>query len=259
MASRTASGTPAQNGPSVRATIRPLPLALVCGAALFLGATVLAVAGARHLGQQVSDAGQTTSTALRHVTIGGDTLALPSNVIRFAAQRRDGPANGVDLYFRWPGLEGYTAGNRAFFNGEAEDEEGTLIFVSLSRRIMSQDMSGRYAPIYSQMIRSEAAPGPVGLLEFDLSDAAGYAGERLFVEDTAHGLPYVARCLSDDGIATPFRGQTSTACQRDIVVGETIAALYRFPESLLPEWEGLETAIRLYIEDARAGGPQSAS
>jgi hypothetical protein len=221
-------------------------LTAACGGLLVF--TALAVAGSHVLGRHIADAGKTTSTTPVSIDIGSDSLSLPGNVIRFASQRRDGPANSVDLYFEWPGMAGYGHGNKELFNGWESGQ--SLIFISLSQRIMSQDMSGRYAPIYSHMVRDTASSGPSGLLEYDLAEVAGYAGERLFVERTDGKRPYVARCLDENSFA-PMR-ETSTACQRDILIGTDIAVLYRFPEALLEDWRRLDTEISAYLAEALA-------
>ena len=208
--------------------------------------SALAGLAGRWLGERIVFAGHSASTVSFHSAIGADDFLLPANVVRFESQRREGPKEALDLYFRWPEMEGFSAGTSAVFN--RTDGSASLLFVSLSRRIMSKDMSGRYAPMYSQLIEGAALPGPAGLVAYDLTHAAGYEGERLYVARDDGEMPYVVRCL-DESEAAAF-GLTTTACQRDILIGEDTAALYRFPAALLPDWRAIEQAVRGYLEAA---------
>jgi hypothetical protein len=223
-----------------------LVIRLMLGVAAFAALSAAAAVGGRWVGERIAMAGHSTSTELFRSTIGEDVFDLPANVIRFENQRHAGPKASLDLYFRWPDMQGYSAETRDDFN--AVDGTSAVIFVSLTPQIMSKDMSGRYAPIYSHLVEGAAAPGPSGLSIHRLTHVTGYAGELLYVESGATADPYVVRCL-DDTDASSF-GLTTTACQRDILVGSDTSVLYRFPAALLPEWQSVEEAVRQYLDVA---------
>ena len=61
---------------------------------------------------------------------------------------------------------------------------------------MSRDMSGRFEPIYRQLIQPQGKPGPSGVTVFDFTEKSGYMNEVLAVAERPAGDPFVARCLT---------------------------------------------------------------
>jgi hypothetical protein len=123
--------------------------------ALLTGATVI---GGKWLGTRIRLGGNTESREAYTVEIGKDRLTLPANMIRFETQRRNGPAERLDLYLLWPEMEGFSAASSDRFNDL--DKSRGLIFVQISQSVMSKDMSGRVEPIYSRYF--EGAPVSAG-------------------------------------------------------------------------------------------------
>lgn len=192
--------------------------------------------GGRWLGGDIAAGGHTESTRRFEIVIGNDVLAVPANAIRSADQRRDGVTRRLDLYLHWPELSGYTDAARDAFNNAGGKRE--IVFVSLEPRTMSQDMSGRFAPIYRNLIEPDGRSGPAGLEIHRFTAESGFADEVLAVADGHDATPFVARCLSG-----PAAAQSLAPCERDIALGEGLSLTYRFPDDLLADWKRLDAAI----------------
>ena len=227
----------ATTAPQIRAVDSSLMLKMFYAfVALALLSAAISVGGKR-LGRTIALAGHTESTALREIVIGNDVISAPDNTIRFERARHDGAAARLDLYMRWPGLEGYSDARRADFNHSGEDRR--IIFLSIEEQTMSRDMSGRLDPIYAPMLEQPGVPGFSGVTFYEFSKKSGYLNEVLAVSDGAAGEPLVARCLSGPGAADSL-----APCERDIHVGDGLSLSYRFPQELLADWRQLDAAIR---------------
>ncbi|GGA82872.1 hypothetical protein GCM10011491_07890 [Brucella endophytica] len=222
---------------------------------VFVGLAVLSALinfGGRYLGPIIAMGGHTDDATMREIVIGNDVLRLPSNMIRFPAQRRDGIANRVDLYLKWPEMAGYSAETRNDFNFATAKRQ--LLFLSIESRTMSRDMSGRYQPIYSTLIEQPGKAGPTGLAIHTLRADSGYTDEELVVSSAENGPPaFVARCLNENaakGMAAP--------CERDIHFGKDLQLLYRFPRDLLSNWRALDEAVKTFAAGHLADAPTAA-
>ena len=86
-------------------------------------------------------AGYTDDTSMREIVIGNDVISAPANTIRFEKSRRDGVASRLDLYLRWPEMDGYSeAARRPSTTPTARSASSSCRF---EPRMMSRDMSGR--------------------------------------------------------------------------------------------------------------------
>ena len=188
-------------------------------------------------GQTIAMGGHTDSRTVREIVIGNDVLNVPDNMIRFEKARQDGNAPRLDLYVRWPQMDGYSAEASAAFNhaGGAKN----ILFVSFEPRMMSRDMSHRFAPIYSRLIEPESRPGPAGLRIHRFTEASGYVDEVLAVADEPGAEPFVMRCLA--GAAAK---ESLAPCERDIHVGRDLSLSYRMPPELAGEWRAVEDKVR---------------
>lgn len=204
-------------------------------AVLALLSVAISTAG-KWLGHSIAMAGYTDDTTPHEIVIGNDVIVAPSNVIRFEQARRDGIAARLDLYLRYPGMDGYSLDSRDDFNGV--DGRRTILFLSFEPRIMSRDMSGRFQPIYRELVEQPGSPGPGGLTIHRFTQKSGYLDESLAVAERPGEDPFVARCLT--GAAAQ---QSLAPCERDVFVGDDLSLTYRFPEALLADWQGLDAAV----------------
>jgi hypothetical protein len=205
-------------------------------AVLALLSLLISVTG-RWLGRSIALAGNTEDTTVREVVIGNNVLSVPSNVIRFERQRRDGIAERLDLYVRWPDMTGYSAAARGDFNHT--DAERKVLFLTFEKQMMSRDMSGRFEPIYGSLIVKPGVPSQGGIVLYGFTEKSGYMNEVLAVAERSDGRPpFVARCLSG-----PEAEASLAPCERDVLIGDALSLTYRFPKELLPGWRALDAAV----------------
>ncbi|MER8954075.1 hypothetical protein NKH98_15290 [Mesorhizobium sp. M0833] len=192
--------------------------------------------GGKWFGRSIAMAGYTDDTTVHKVVIGNNIIAVPANVIRFAQARRDGIASRLDLYLRYPEMDGYSEAARNDFNHTGPSKD--IVFLSFEPQMMSRDMSGRFAPIYSALIAKPGTPGPGSTTLYAFSEKSGYLNEVLAVADRPGKDPFVARCLSG-----PSADESLAPCERDILVGDNLSLTYRFPREFLGDWQALDAAI----------------
>jgi hypothetical protein len=195
----------------------------------------ISIAG-KWFGRAIALAGHTEDTTVHEIVIGNNVLTVPANVIRFERSRRDGIAERLDLYLRWPDMTGYTAAARDDFNNAGGEKK--IIFVSFGEQMMSRDMSGRFDPIYRSLIVRPGIPGQGGVTFYDFTEKSGCMNEVLAVAERSGETPFVARCLAGESA-----GESLAPCERDILVGDNLNLSYRFPRELLPGWRALDAAV----------------
>ncbi|RJT32131.1 hypothetical protein D3227_27415 [Mesorhizobium waimense] len=204
-------------------------------AALALLSVVISLGG-KWLGRSIAMAGYTDDTTIHEVVIGNNVIAVPANMIRFEQARRDGIASRLDLYLRYPEMDGYSAAARDDFNHTGSSRD--IIFLSFEQQMMSRDMSRRFAPIYSALIAQPGTVGPGGTTLYRFTEKSGYLNEVLAVAKRPGKDPFVARCLSG-----PTAEESLAPCERDIHVGDGLSLAYRFPREFLGDWQALDAAI----------------
>jgi hypothetical protein len=210
-------------------------------ATLALLSLFLAIAG-HYLGHTISLGGHTEDTTPREIVIGNNVLELPANTIRFDRQRRNGDAERVDLYLHWPDMLGYQPAFLSDFNGAGPEKR--LLFLTFEPRATSQDMSGRYGPIYSTLTEGPGSKGPARLTIQKFRADSGFVNEELMVSTEQAGhTPFVARCLDKETTKSNL-----ASCQRDIFLGEDLQLTYRFPREMLGDWQKLDQQIRTFAE-----------
>lgn len=198
--------------------------------------------GIKWYGARISQAGYTTETDAVEIVIGNDRLRLAKNTLRAPAERFGGERDRVDLFLTWPDLRGYEQANRSLFDDPSQAPR--LIFIQLSRSTMSEDMSGRFGPIYARLTEGEPVPLKHGLLLHRLRTDSGYGKEVILTGERNGQSAYVVRCL----IPEPPQQPTGSDCQRDIRVGQDLSLFYRFSSLLLPQWDKVDAAVKNYIE-----------
>jgi hypothetical protein len=188
-------------------------------------------------GHKISLGGHTEDTSSQEVVIGNDVLSIPANMIRFAAQRRNGMSERVDLYLHWPDMRGYSGAFADDFNGLTPG--GTLLFLTLETRQSIADMSGRYEEIYAPLTDGSGTAGPANLSIRRFSTNSGFINEELVVSSQYKGKkPFVARCLDEQ-----LSEDSPASCQRDFFAGGNLQITYRFPKELLKDWQLLDGKI----------------
>ena len=229
-------GQQSSDGPDFKVVNSALLLkAFYAFAALVILSLAISIGG-RWFGRAISMAGYTDDTSMREIVIGNDVISAPANTIRFEKSRRDGVASRLDLYLRWPEMDGYSEAARPAFNNT--DGQKRIIFLGFEPRMMSRDMSGRLQPIYSALTVQPGVPGPEGMTLYGFRENTGYLNEVLAVAARAGEQPFVARCLSG------AEAEKSLApCERDVFVGQDLSLTYRFPRELLGEWRALDAAV----------------
>lgn len=224
------------------AVIDPSLMAKVFYTFVALALLSLAISlGGKWFGRSIAMAGYTDDTTVRAVVIGNNVLAVPDNAIRFAHARRDGAAARLDLYLRYPAMDGYSDATRADFNGQSPVKN--IIFLSFEEKMMSRDMSGRFAPIYSALIQQPGTPGADGITRYTFKEKSGYLNEVLAVAYRPGQEPFVARCLTGQ-----IAEDSLAPCERDVQVGDNLSLTYRFPVELLGNWQALDKAIMAETE-----------
>lgn len=205
-------------------------------AALALLSLAISVGG-KWFGRSIALAGHTDDTTLRQIVIRNNVISAPANTIRFDRQRRDGVAERLDLYLRWPALDGYSDAARDDFNHATGARN--ILFLSFEESIMSRDMSGRLEPIYSAMLVSPGKAGPGGTTLYAFNEKSGYLNEVLAVAVRPDGETFVARCLVGESAA-----ESLAPCERDVHVSDNLSLSYRFPREFLGDWQKLDAAVR---------------
>jgi hypothetical protein len=109
---------------------------------------------------------------------------------------------------------------------------------------MSRDMSGRFQPIYSELIEKQGTAGPGGTTIYKFTRKSGYLDETLAVAPRPGRDPFVARCLG--GAAARM---SLAPCERDVLVGDELSLTYRFPEAFLGDWQTLDKAVLAEAEN----------
>ncbi len=192
--------------------------------------------GGKWLGASIAAVGHSQDRTRYEILVGNNVLSVRGNMIRFEEARRDGDAERLDLYAKWPEFTGYADSDREAFNNRTPRKQ--IIFVAIEHRMMSRDMSGRLEPIYRKLIELPGSAGPSSLRRYDFTKESGYVNEVLIVGDRPGEAPFVARCLTGATAAESLAG-----CERDVHLGEQLSLTYRFPEELLPNWKALDAGV----------------
>ncbi|MFK3779278.1 hypothetical protein [Agrobacterium sp. NPDC089420] len=198
-------------------------------------------AGIKWYGERILQSGHTTAKDEVNIVIGNDRLKLAKNTLRMPSDRQGGERERVDLYLTWPDLQGYEDANRAIFDDPARATG--LIFIQLSQSTMSEDMSGRFGPIYSRLTEGEPVHLKHDLLLHRLRADSGYGREVILTGPRAGDSDYAVRCL----LPQKPEETTGSDCQRDIHVGQDLNLFYRFSANLLPQWRKLDADVKAYV------------
>jgi hypothetical protein len=143
-------------------------------------------------------------------------------------------------------MQGDSAGLRSRFDDISQSS--ALIFLQLSQSTMSRDMSGRLDPIYSKLFDGNPQQVNFGLTLHHLRADSGYGNEIILTAPRDGQPDYVVRCL----LPAPGERANSGDCQRDIHIGQDLTVLYRFSSALLQDWQHIDAAVGLFVENRLA-------
>lgn len=183
--------------------------------------------------------GRTMDRSPVHLLIAGVEVVVPANMIRLPAERRAGAIDRVNLLLHWPDLDGFSEANAGAFRDN--EPAAPLVFVTLLGRDAASGTTGWLDRIYTRYFSDDAWAGPDGLVGVRLAEESGYAGEDLFFQPDSDE-PFVARCAKEGDADLP------ATCLREILIGDTLMARYRFNKALLGDWEKIDPAVRGLIE-----------
>lgn len=220
-----------------------IPIASVV--VIVISLIVLAKLAIFWLGGEAMRAGFTEDAKPLVVTLSGERLAVPANMIRFADQRSEGTQTRLDLAIHWPSMTGYTAENAASFDDVSA--HAPLIFLSIGARDETVDSTTRLIGFYTRFFDGDGSPGPAGLVSRKLQPGTGYDSEEIFFQPGSTD-PFSARCTKTADKVVPV------TCLRDIHVGKRLSISYRFRKPILEQWRKLDPAIFMLIDKMRRDG-----
>jgi len=172
------------------------------------------------------------------LTVGGEALTIPANMIRFRSERRGGAVEEIDLALHWPSLEGFSEGFAAAFEDTSPD--APLVFVTITARATELDATARLASVYARFFEGSPIPGPAGLVGRSLAPDSGYRGEVIFFTPNGQA-PFVTRCIAEATAEIP------ATCLRDVNVGTGLSMLYRFNKARLGDWQAMDGALQKLV------------
>lgn len=169
------------------------------------------------------------------LSIAGESLSIPANMIRLANTRRGGEVDRVDLVLHWPTLAGFSDELSQAFKDSLPS--ASIIYASITQRDTALDATARLDHVYQRFFVGKPIAAPAGLVGRRLNDDSGYGGEIVyFLPDGPR--PFVARCPAESTAEVP------PTCLRDVNLGRGLSLLYRFHQDLLGDWQALDTGIR---------------
>jgi hypothetical protein len=210
-----------------------LMILLVAGAVLTLGYGVrFAINGYR---ASLTLSGLSDDPSPVGVTVAGEALAIPGNMLRETTARAGGPLKQVDVVLHWPTLEGYTKSLAAdFIDGSPA---APMVYATVAQRSVALDAPTRLESVYVRYFVGGPLAAPRGLTARRLSADSGYGGEIVFY-GPAESDRFVARCLAEATAETP------AICIRDINFGKNLTMLYRFNRDIIGDWQALDAGMR---------------
>jgi hypothetical protein len=169
-----------------------------------------------------------------NLTVAGEALTIPANMIRFRADRRGGELARVSLLLRWPTLEGFSEDIADDFKDNSPD--APLIYVTIAARDAALDSTARLDTVYEHFFAGPVVPGPPGLVGRKMKADSPYAGEIVFFQPRGNAR-FVARCMAESTREMP------STCIRDVNFGRGLSMLYRFSRTRLADWRRLDAGL----------------
>jgi len=168
--------------------------------------------------------GKTRAPDTARVTraLAGRELTIPAKWLRYQDEPAEGLARQIELRLELP-----------------LGEHGSLaaIDVTLLPRSRVRPSAALLDGVYLHQFDSgQASGGPVGLVGKPLKPVDGYEGETVWYDALAAD-PFVAKCSK----AVPMAEVGE--CLRTVYLSQGIAAVYAFPETILPQWRAFDAEM----------------
>ncbi len=187
---------------------------------------------------------ETRSVARVPLKMGQLVFSIPANYLRFRHLRKGGAPDHLDLFARWPEMQGFSS---QFENDFLErGVNSPVIIISLSQPDKLWSPEQQLKDIYPVYFSGPSRAGPHGLTEHPVKPGSELDGQDIYSARTANGQ-YLLRCLRNSDPALPEE------CYRDLVYAGTYRLSYHFRRTMLPEWRAIDRAVKKLLDDFRPG------
>lgn len=190
--------------------------------------------------------GHTTETEPVKIKIADTLFNIPQNIIRSPDNRKDGDYQGLDLYFQWPGLDGYSETNADLFNYVGQGP--FLIFASLSKGELIDTPKRRLEGIYQRFFVGKPWRGPNGLIGQALDPSSGYTAENVYYGRLGDEI-FVTRCLQRDEAE---KNNFLPTCLYEFMLDERIVVNVRYHVDLLEMWQEIDNKLKRHLISMRS-------
>ena len=211
-----------------------------------MAAVVLLAAGNWGLREVSAQSEMGYSTSLSDVPvrliIGDGTFLIPKNFIWSRDNWRGGKTDGVNLHALLPGLEPYTASNRAEFEKPGWNRKITLVIgehstprrpATLSRELVfERRMKG---------VRFREVDGPNGLRRLVIEGKPPAVPREHFISRSRNGDFYFVSCWPDETRRSP-------SCTTTLQYSKHVYVQYRFSKSRLNDWQVIDAGILTLVK-----------
>ena len=162
-----------------------------------------------------------TQTVLTR-TLSGRDLQIPRAWLRYDEQAAEGFAKQIELRLELP----------LGINGAQERVDVTLL-----PRSRARPSAALLDGVYLHQFEAEQLSGPPGLVGKPLKPTDGYEKETVWY-DALSADPFVAKCSRLSETAKDVQ------CLRTVYLAPGIAAIYAFPDKVLPNWRSFDPLLR---------------
>jgi len=209
----------------------PAPNAQNSSVSFNLWAIAMAIAAIAMGGAYVLDSMSRAARAAAHTldtqavltrTLGGRDLQIPRAWFRYEEQAAEGFAKQIELRLTLP----------LGINGGQERVDVTLL-----PRSRARPSAALLDGVYLHQFEAEQLSVPPGLVGKPLKPTDGYEKETVWY-DALSADPFVAKCsrLREDA--------QDAQCLRTVYLAPGIAAIFAFPEKVLPNWKSFDPLLR---------------
>lgn len=183
----------------------------------------------------------TASSSLVTVSVGGETLHVPSNFTRYPAQREGGPQEELALHALLPDLAPFSPDDQALF--EDNSPESRVIHFTLRPKGMTLPEDQRFAAVYTRYF-SGAEPEEVmnGLEHYSFSEGSGYRDQDLFLAADDQGSLLILLCFRETPVIF------SPSCTRTKMIGSGLALSYRYKRAHLENWAAIDRNVQTLVQ-----------